>query len=224
MIQDFNRLWTFYGLRDALRRLQTFCSENWIFLFRSALDIRVQSPHQLPEPLSTELSGAQIRSDSPPHSYPSLSVRLLAYMNRRVKLSSQWPVATGKRNSCFLSLLKSTPLSTAFFSGAVGRQVHLKWDLLWQNNCWVIVEMSFGKGFEFTPPAHIMALLGMSNTSTSILVWKLQAGMYSQLDRDIQTYARIIALRFHSHVWYFIAWPTSAQISFFHLVAPVVNS
>lgn len=145
-------------------------------------------------------------------------------MNRHVTLSSQWPVEIEKMNSCFFSLLKSTPLSTAFFSGAVGRQVHLKWDLLWQNNCWVIVEMSFGEGFEFTPPTHIMALLGMSNTSTYIVVWKSQARMYTQLERDTQTYAKIIALRFHSHVWYFIAWPRSVQISSFHLVAPVVNS
>lgn len=147
-----------------------------------------------------------------------------AYMNRCVKPSSQWPVEIGKMNSCFFSLLKSTPLSIAFFTGTVGRQVRLKWDLLWQNNCWEICGNLLRKGFGFTPPTYIRALLGMVTTSVHIQVWKLQASMYIQLDMYRQTYAKITALKFRSCVRYFRDLTQVCADQFLHPLPPVVIS
>lgn len=51
MIQDFNHLRTFYGIRDAVRRLQTFCSENWIFFIHKC--ITCQSTKSISAPRAT---------------------------------------------------------------------------------------------------------------------------------------------------------------------------
>lgn len=84
--------------------------------------------------------------------------------------------------------------------------------------------MSFGKEFGFTPLTYIWALLGMSNASTYILVWKLQARMHIQLDRytDLcKNYS--FKVSFLCQIFYRPGPGLCRSVSF-HPVAPVVIS